>query len=1069
VINNTSTGTWNYTNDYPTLNAAVGGGTFNNAGTFEKTGGTATTTVYPAFTNTGKVLGNAATLSFQNLAGASSGSWSAAAGDALVLDGATTAPSLSGNLSGVGTVYFTSGTVNVIAGATFTGSGALVINGGTVLFESASAVTISQAVTLTSNGTLAGPGTVNINGLLTWGTNGSMCTVAACNAAGAGVTNANGGISYATGYVYLYGRTLNNAGTATWGTTTGYSLYLAYAAVINNTSKGTWNYINDYPTLNTTVGGGTFNNAGTFEKTGGTATTTVYPAFTNTGKVLGNAATLSIQNLAGTSSGSWSAAAGDALVLDGGTTAPSLSGNFSGAGTVYFSSGTVNVIAGATFTGSGALVINGGTVFFETGSAVTISQALTLTDNGTLAGPGTVNINGLLSWGNGGSMCTPAACNAPGTGVTNANGGISYINGEVYLYGRTLNNAGTATFGTASGYNFYLGYAAVINNTSAGTWNYTNDYPTLYTTTGGGTFNNAGTFEKTGGTTTTTLYPPYTQTAGTTFIASGSLAFGSSPMIQGGTIGGTGAIFGNYTGTVSTNPAGAIAPGTATAMGSIALSGTGSGNYTEGTGSFDVKIGGTGAGQFDTLTATGTASLLGGTLKVTLIGGFTPVVGDTFTILTAGAVSGKFAFTNLPPGYGWVVNYNPTTVVLSIGSVSTPVATLGTTSIAFPSTIVGKSSAPMTVSLENTGTVALTIASIVPMGTDRANYAYQKDATKPCPISPATLGINATCIVDVTFTPQSVGAHNSAQITITDNNGSVAGSTQAIGLTGTGIVLSSIAVTPANPSITKGATQQFTATGTYSDSSTANLTSQVTWASGTTMVATITAGGLATGAGAGTSSISATLGSVSGSTVLTVMAPTLKSIAVTPANPSITKGATQQFTATGTYSDSSTANLTSQVTWASGTTTVATITAGGLATGAGAGTSSISATLGSVSGSTVLTVTATGGEPMISITALDQGTLPGAFYVDLQVMNTGTGTAVNVNVTQLTFGSVTYNTTMSPPLPIVIGSLSAGGSTSIRLFLNFPPSVSRFSIAEDGTLQDSTGKALNFAAAQSFF
>jgi hypothetical protein len=208
---------------------------------------------------------------------------------------------------------------------------------------------------------------------------------------------------------------------------------------------------------------------------------------------------------------------------------------------------------------------------------------------------------------------------------------------------------------------------------------------------------------------------------------------------------------------------------------------------------------------------------------------------------------------------------------------------------------------------------------------------------------------------------------------------------------------------------------------------------------------------------------------VSGSTVLTVMAPTLKSIAVTPANPSITKGATQQFTATGTYSDSSTANLTSQVTWASGTTMVATITAGGLATGAGAGTSSISATLGSVSGSTVLTVTATGGEPMISITALDQGTLPGAFYVDLQVMNTGTGTAVNVNVTQLTFGSVTYNTTMSPPLPIVIGSLSAGGSTSIRLFLNFPPSVSRFSIAEDGTLQDSTGKALNFAAAQSFF
>ena len=52
--------------------------------------------------------------------------------------------------------------------------------------------------------------------------------------------------------------------------------------------------------------------------------------------------------------------------------------------------------------------------------------------------------------------------------------------------------------------------------------------------------------------------------------------------------------------------------------------------------------------------------------------------------------------------------------------------------------------------------------------------------------------------------------------------------------------------------------------------------------------------------------------------------PTLQSIAVTPVNPSIAKGLTQQFTATGTYSDSSTANLTGSVTWASATTSVAT-------------------------------------------------------------------------------------------------------------------------------------------------
>ncbi len=51
----------------------------------------------------------------------------------------------------------------------------------------------------------------------------------------------------------------------------------------------------------------------------------------------------------------------------------------------------------------------------------------------------------------------------------------------------------------------------------------------------------------------------------------------------------------------------------------------------------------------------------------------------------------------------------------------------------------------------------------------------------------------------------------------------------------------------------------------------------------------------------------------------------LKSIAVTPTSPAIVKGDSQQFTAIGTYSDGSTQNLTSTATWASGTTSVATL------------------------------------------------------------------------------------------------------------------------------------------------
>jgi uncharacterized protein YjdB len=90
----------------------------------------------------------------------------------------------------------------------------------------------------------------------------------------------------------------------------------------------------------------------------------------------------------------------------------------------------------------------------------------------------------------------------------------------------------------------------------------------------------------------------------------------------------------------------------------------------------------------------------------------------------------------------------------------------------------------------------------------------------------------------------------------------------------------------------------------------------------------------------------------------TVTAPVLQSIAVTPANPSIAAGTTKQFTATGTYSDNSTQNLTNQVTWASSNTAAATVDNTGLATGTATGTASISATLGAQTGSTTLTVTA---------------------------------------------------------------------------------------------------------------
>ena len=101
--------------------------------------------------------------------------------------------------------------------------------------------------------------------------------------------------------------------------------------------------------------------------------------------------------------------------------------------------------------------------------------------------------------------------------------------------------------------------------------------------------------------------------------------------------------------------------------------------------------------------------------------------------------------------------------------------------------------------------------------------------------------------------------------------------------------------------------------------------------------------GLATAVAAGSTTISATQGSVSGLTSLTVTAPppTLQSITVTPANASIAVGDTQQYTATGHYSSGPDQNITGSVTWASTIPAAASIDLSGLATAVAAGSTTI--------------------------------------------------------------------------------------------------------------------------------
>ena len=62
-----------------------------------------------------------------------------------------------------------------------------------------------------------------------------------------------------------------------------------------------------------------------------------------------------------------------------------------------------------------------------------------------------------------------------------------------------------------------------------------------------------------------------------------------------------------------------------------------------------------------------------------------------------------------------------------------------------------------------------------------------------------------------------------------------------------GVLLTSIAVTPATPSMPLGLKQQFTAMGTYSDGTSSDITNSATWSSDDSTVATINGSGLAMG------------------------------------------------------------------------------------------------------------------------------------------------------------------------------------------------------------------------------
>lgn len=139
--------------------------------------------------------------------------------------------------------------------------------------------------------------------------------------------------------------------------------------------------------------------------------------------------------------------------------------------------------------------------------------------------------------------------------------------------------------------------------------------------------------------------------------------------------------------------------------------------------------------------------------------------------------------------------------------------------------------------------------------------------------------------------------------------------------------LTSLAIGPQDQTITTSQTLQMSATGTYSDGSTQDLTGKVSWSSDTTSCATISSSGLVTPvkglSGICTTTISGASGTVSAATTtVTVTEGTPTSITLSVDNPSPNPGTTITFTAKATFPGvSGQQDITSSVTWNSSDTT----------------------------------------------------------------------------------------------------------------------------------------------------
>jgi hypothetical protein len=510
VINNLAGGVWNVANDvwfYPADGSAVA---FNNYGTFNKTGGTNTSIWSVPFAGTGPISVQIGDL---RLNGGFTGTLKSAIGIAAkaTLDYAQGGTIDGAKVTGSGTMNFDAATT--VAGIySFTGLTQIQSGSGAVSFQGATTMATLNLI----SGSLAGPGPVTVTGTTNW-TGGGISGVLDIPAKAAlKVTtpfNPNGSFN-------ITGGTLNNSGTVTEsfaGTPGAYTGFqIGQGGTINNLAGGVWNVATDvwiYPADASAVA---FNNAGTFNKAGGTNTTLWSVPLSGAGPI-------NIESGDFKLNGHFTGALKSVVAISAKATLDYAQGgsidggSITGAGTMNFDAGTT--VAGAySFTGLTQIQSGTGAISFQGATTVATLNLI----SGALAGPGPVTVTGNTNWTGGGItgvLDIPAKATLKVTTPFNPNGSF-------YIAGGTLNNSGTVTqsfAGTPGAYTgFQMSQGGVINNLAGAVWNIATDVWLYSADASAVAFNNLGAFNKAGGANTSIWSIPLTG-SGPVNIESGDL------------------------------------------------------------------------------------------------------------------------------------------------------------------------------------------------------------------------------------------------------------------------------------------------------------------------------------------------------------------------------------------------------------------------------------------------------------------------------------------------------------------------------------------------------------------